>query len=79
VPAEARLTFTRSSPFVALELRADDGTVYPGAGLDAPATGPVDVSLAPLVGRRVVEVVIVYAGGTGRLDADVTAPRVESR
>jgi hypothetical protein len=81
VPPGARLTYARTSPFVALALRLEDGTIFsgPGASADAPATGPVEASLEPVAGRRIDEVVIVYAGGTGRLDADVIAPRVETR
>jgi hypothetical protein len=75
------LTYARTSPFVALALRLEDGTIFsgPGPSADAPATGPVEASLEPVAGRRIDEVVIVYAGGTGRLDADVIAPRVETR
>lgn len=69
------LAYARTDAAVAVDLIFEDGArlldLLPDDG-----EGQVRHGLDPLVGRRVEETTLVYAGGRARLDARIVAPRI---
>lgn len=87
VPPNARLTYSRTSPALRVEwVLSGEAPERPEAvpttllalTPDAPATGDLVVDAAPLAGRIVDSVVLVYDGGAGALQASVTLPVVSA-
>lgn len=71
------LAYARTDPALTLDLVFEDGARL----LDLlPDDGALEVrrSLDPLVGRRVEEVTLVYAGGRAMLDARIVDARIEA-
>lgn len=77
LPAGARLRYERSDPALRLELELRGGPEDPLQARTADSGQRVDLDLGDLAGAVVESVVLLYGGGTGRLQATVSRPRLE--